>query len=324
MPKIVQLSAYGGVDQLKIVEVEKPTPQAGEVVVHVIAAGMNPGEISIREGLLKDMFPMNFPFGQGADFAGRVDAVGAGVTDFAPGDFVLGWSEQRSAQAEFVVVSAMQLIGKPPSLDWFRAGSLHVVASTAVAAVRAVGLKPGDVVAISGAAGGVGSLAVQLAQRTGARVIGIASAENAQFLSSLGVEPVAYGDGLAQRLKVAAPKGLDAFIDLFGDGYVELAVTLGVPPERINTIIDFAGAQKYRCSNGRLCGGDLARNPRIRREHDRVGRAHHAAHRNLSLRHGARGVHRTRTSQGARQDRARTRRTDHRSRCGRRSEKGKW
>jgi NADPH:quinone reductase-like Zn-dependent oxidoreductase len=205
---------------------------------------MNPGEISIREGLLKDMFPMNFPFGQGADFAGRVDAVGAGVTDFAPGDFVLGWSEQRSAQAEFVVVSAMQLIGKPPSLDWFRAGSLHVVASTAVAAVRAVGLKPG-VVAISGAAGGVGSLAVQLAQRTGARVIGIASAENAQFLSSLGVEPVAYGDGLAQRLKVAAPKGLDAFIDLFGDGYVELAVTLGVPPERINTIIDFAGAQKY-------------------------------------------------------------------------------
>jgi NADPH:quinone reductase-like Zn-dependent oxidoreductase len=245
MPKIVQLSAYGGVDQLKIVEVEKPTPQAGEVVVHVIAAGMNPGEISIREGLLKDMFPMNFPFGQGADFAGRVDAVGAGVTDFAPGDFVLGWSEQRSAQAEFVVVSAMQLIGKPPSLDWFRAGSLHVVASTAVAAVRAVGLKPGGVVAISGAAGGVGSLAVQLAQRTGARVIGIASAENAQFLSSLGVEPVAYGDGLAQRLKVAAPKGLDAFIDLFGDGYVELAVTLGVPPERINTIIDFAGAQKY-------------------------------------------------------------------------------
>jgi NADPH:quinone reductase-like Zn-dependent oxidoreductase len=188
---------------------------------------------------------MNFPFGQGADFAGRVDAVGAGVTDFAPGDFVLGWSEQRSAQAEFVVVSAMQLIGKPPSLDWFRAGSLHVVASTAVAAVRAVGLKPGDVVAISGAAGGVGSLAVQLAQRTGARVIGIASAENAQFLSSLGVEPVAYGDGLAQRLKVAAPKGLDAFIDLFGDGYVELAETLGVPPERINTIIDFAGAQKY-------------------------------------------------------------------------------
>ncbi|MGD0968550.1 MAG: zinc-binding dehydrogenase [Candidatus Aquilonibacter sp.] len=139
----------------------------------------------------------------------------------------------------------MQLIRKPPSLDWFRAGSLHVAATTAVAAVRAVALKPGDVVAISGAAGGVGSLAVQLARRTGARVIGIASEDNAQFLSSLGVEPVAYGDGLAQRLGVAAPNGLDAFIDLFGGGYVELAVTLGIPRERINTIIDFAGAQKY-------------------------------------------------------------------------------
>ncbi len=245
MPKIVQLSAYGGLDQLKIVDVQKPAPQAGEVVVHVIAAGTNPGEISIREGLLKDMFPMNFPFGQGADFSGRVDAVGSGVTDFAPGDFVLGWSDQRSAQAEFVAVSASQLIHKPAALDWFRAGSLHVVASTAVAAVRAVALKPGDVVAISGAAGGVGSLAVQLARRAGARVIGIASQDNAQFLNSLGVEHVAYGDGLAQRLKVAAPEGLDAFIDLFGGGYVELAVTLGTKPERINTIIDFAGAQKY-------------------------------------------------------------------------------
>lgn len=245
MPKIVQLSAYGGVDQLKIVDVPKPVPQASEVLVHVIAAGTNPGEISIREGLLKDMFPMKFPFGQGADFAGRVDSVGADVTDFAPGDFVLGWSNQRSAQAEFVAVSASQLLHKPPSLDWFRAGSLKVVASTAVAAVRAVALKPGDVVAISGAAGGVGSLAVQLARRTGARVIGIASDENAQFLNSLGVEQVAYGDGLAQRLKAAAPKGLDAFIDLFGGGYVELAVTLGIPPERINTIIDFAAAPKY-------------------------------------------------------------------------------
>jgi NADPH:quinone reductase-like Zn-dependent oxidoreductase len=246
MSKIVQLTAYGGVDQLKIVDVAKPAPQAGSVVVRVVAAGTNPGEVSIREGLLKDIFPMNFPFGQGSDFAGYVDAVGAGVTEFAPGDEVLGRSEQRSAQAEYVAIGPSQLIPKPPSLDWFRAGSLNVVATTAVAAVRAVGLKPGDVVAISGAAGGVGSLAVQLARRAGARVIGIASDANAQFLISLGVEQVAYGDGLAQRLKAAAPKGLDAFIDLFGGGYVELAaVTLRIPPERINTIIDFAGAQKY-------------------------------------------------------------------------------
>ena len=95
MPKAVQLSAYGGIDQLRIVDVAKPEPQADEVVVRVVAAGTNPGEISIREGFLRDMFPMAFPFGQGTDFAGRVDSVGAQVTGFAPGDEVLGWSENR-------------------------------------------------------------------------------------------------------------------------------------------------------------------------------------------------------------------------------------
>jgi NADPH:quinone reductase len=245
MPKAVQLSAYGGVDQLRIVDVAKPESGEGEVVVRVVAAGTNPGEIAIREGLLRDVFPMDFPFGQGADFAGRIDSVGAGVTGFAPGEEVLGWTERRAAQAEYVASSPSQLIPKPAAIDWFRAGSLFVVATTAVGAVRAVSLKSGDMVAVSGAAGGVGSLAVQLAQRAGARVIGIASDENAQFLRSVGVEPVAYGEGLAERLRALAPEGLDAFIDLFGSGYVELAVNLGVAPERINTIIDFAAAQKY-------------------------------------------------------------------------------
>ncbi len=245
MPKAVQLSAFGGVDQLRIVDVAKPKSKAGEVVVRVVAAGANPGEIAIREGLLRDMFPMDFPFGQGADFAGCIDSVGAGVTEFAPGDEVLGWTEQRSAQAEYVASSAARLIPKPPALDWFRAGSLFVVATTAVAAVRAVSLRPGDVVAISGAAGGVGSLAVQLARRAGARVIAIASDESADFLRSVGAQPLAYGDGLAERLRAVAPEGIGAFIDLFGGSYVELAVTLGVARERINTIIDFAGAQKY-------------------------------------------------------------------------------
>ncbi len=245
MPRIVQLSAYGGIDQLRIVDGPKREAAAGEVVVRVIAAGTNPGEIAIREGHLKEIFPKDFPFGQGADFAGRVDIVGAGVTEFAPGDEVLGWTEQRAAQAEYVAIPPSQLTAKPPSLDWFRAGSLFVVATTAVAAVRAVSLQPGDVVAISGAAGGVGSLAIQFARRAGARVIGIASDESAPFLRSVGVEPVAYGDGLAERLRALAPHGLGAFIDLFGDGYVELAVTLGVARERIDTIIDFAGAQKH-------------------------------------------------------------------------------
>ena len=245
MPKAVQLSAYGGLDQVRIVDVAKPEAQAGEVVVRVVAAGTNPGEISIREGRLKDVYPMEFPFGQGTDLSGRIDSVGAGVTGLVPGDEVLGWTDRRAAQAEYVASSPSQLIPKPPALDWFPAGSLFVVATTAVAAVRAVSLKPGDVVAISGAAGGVGSLAIQLARRERARVIGIASDGSAEFLRSVGVEPLAYGDGLPERLRALAPQGVDAFIDLFGGGYVELAVTLGVARERINTIIDFAAAQKY-------------------------------------------------------------------------------
>ena len=167
MSKAVRLSAYGGIEQLKIVDVATPEPKDGEVVVHVVAAGTNPGEISIREGYLKDMFPRDFPFGQGTDYAGHVSAIGANVTEFSVGDEVIGWSEQRSSQAEYVVSEPAKFIRKPPTLDWFRAGSLFVAATTAVGAVRAVRLKAGDVVAISGAAGGVGSLAVQLARRAG-------------------------------------------------------------------------------------------------------------------------------------------------------------
>jgi NADPH:quinone reductase-like Zn-dependent oxidoreductase len=245
MPKAVQIAAYGGVDHLRIVEVPKPEPKPDEVLVRVVAAGTNPGEIGIREGHMHERFPMPFPFGQGADFAGHVDAVGADVTDFSPGDDVLGWSETRSAQAEYVVSSPSRLIVKPPALDWYRAAGLFVIASTAVAAVRAVSLRAGDVVAISGAAGGVGSLAIQLARHAGARVLGIAGDASADFLRSVGVEPIAYGDGLAERLRAAAPDGIDAFLDLFGGGYVELALELGVGRDRIDTIIDFAAAQKH-------------------------------------------------------------------------------
>jgi NADPH2:quinone reductase len=245
MPKAVQLSAYGGIEQLNMVDVPKLEPKAGEVVVRTMAAGTNPGEISIREGYLKEMFPRDFPFGQGTDFSGRVEALGAGVSTFAPGADVLGWSTERSAHAEFVSVPAAQLIPKPASLDWYRAGSLFVAATTAVAAVRAVSLTSSDTVAISGAAGGVGSFAVQLAVRSGARVIGIASSESAAFLHSVGAEHVPYGDGLAQRLRDCAPNGLDAFVDLFGNGYVDVAIDHGVAKDRIDTIIDFEAAAKY-------------------------------------------------------------------------------
>ncbi len=240
--RAVRFDSYGGTDVLYIADIDRPEPGAGEVLVEVRAAGINPGEAGIRTGALHEQFPATFPSGEGSDLAGVVIEVGDGVSDFAVGDEVLGFSFQRSSHATHTSVPVGQLIHKPAELSWEVAGSLYVVGVTAYAAVNAVAPQSGETVAVSAAAGGVGSLAVQLLALRGVRVLGIASAGNAEWLRAHGVEPVDYGDGLADRLREAAPDGIDAFIDLFGPDYVQLAVDLGVPPERINTIISFAKA----------------------------------------------------------------------------------
>lgn len=245
MSRRVQFDSYGPVEVLHIAEVPRPLVEAGQILVQVRTAGVNPGEIAIREGAMEAMFPTTFPSGQGSDFAGRVVEVGPEVTGFAPGDAVLGWSDSRSAQADLVVSDPHHLIAKPPALGWVRAGALWAIGVTSFAAVRAVAPRPGEVVAVSGAAGGVGGLAAQLARRAGARVLGIASAASADRLRAIGVEPVVYSDGLADRLRALAPDGIDAFVDTHGDGYVDLAIDLGVVPDRIDTIIDFTAAQRH-------------------------------------------------------------------------------
>jgi NADPH2:quinone reductase len=244
MARAVRFDHYGGRDVLYIADVETPKPSEGQVVVEVRAAGINPGEAAIRSGALDKAFPATFPSGEGSDLAGTVSSLGAGVTEFAVGDEVLGWSWQRSSQAEYVAVPVDQLIRKPPSLSWEVAGSLYVVGCTAYAAVRAVDVQRGDTVAVSAAAGGVGTVVVQLLGTKGVSVLGIASESNADWLTSHGVTPISYGEGLAERLKAAAPNGIDAFIDLFGPEYVQLAVDLGVPPNRIETIISREKAQE--------------------------------------------------------------------------------
>ncbi|HZQ34115.1 MAG TPA: NADP-dependent oxidoreductase [Mycobacterium sp.] len=247
MSKAVQFDKYGEIDVLQVRDVAPPKAGSGEVVVEVKAAGINPGEAMIRRGALHDVFPATFPSGQGSDLAGVVAEVGAGVDTFAVGDEVLGFTEKRASQAELVVVPATQLTAKPTGLSWDVAGSLFVAGTTAYAAVRSVELTPKDTVAVAGAAGGVGSIAVQLATLTGATALGIAGRSNDEWLTAHGVIPVNYGDGLVDRLRDAAPDGrIDAFLDFFGGGYVEMAVTeLGVAPERVDTIIDFAAAPKF-------------------------------------------------------------------------------
>lgn len=245
MPRAVQYSRFGGVDVLEVNDVPAPRPGAGQVLVRVVAAGINPGEAKVREGLFAQMWPSTFPSGQGSDLAGVVAELGSGVTGFAVGDEVIGFTDERAAQAELVVVEAANLTAKPAKVSWEVAGSLFVVGSTAYAAVRAVAPRRGETVVVSGAAGGVGSLVVQLARRTGARVVGIAGPANHDWLRDHGVVPVTHGDGLRERIAAAAPDSVDAFVDTHGDGYVALAVELGVAPERIDTIADFAAIEKF-------------------------------------------------------------------------------
>src|ERR1039457_4545844 len=234
--KAVRFDEYGGVDVLQGREVDDPVVGPGRVLVAVKAAGINPGEIAIREGHLHERWPATFPSGEGTDLAGVVQSVGDGVTAFAAGDEVLGWTEERASHAELVVVPADQLTAKPASVSWQVAGSLFVVAMAAYASVQAVAPQAGETVVVSAAAGGVGSVAVQLARRAGATVIGLAGEHNHDWLRRHEIIPVSYGEGQANRIRQAARGRVDALIDPFGGGYVDLAIGLGVSPERINTI----------------------------------------------------------------------------------------
>ena len=242
--KAVRFDRYGGVDVLEVREVEDLLAGPGQVLVAVKAAGLNPGEIAIREGYLHERWPASFPSGEGTDLAGVVQAVGAGVSALAAGDEVLGWTEERASHAELVVVPADQLTAKPTAVPWEVAGSLFVVAFAAYASVQAVAPKAGETVVVSAAAGGVGSVAVQLARRTGATVIGLASEPNHEWLRRHDIVPVTYGDGQSERIREASGGKVDAFIDTFGGGYVDLAIELGVAPGRINTIADFEAVER--------------------------------------------------------------------------------
>jgi NADPH2:quinone reductase len=242
--RAVLFDRYGGREVLYVAEVPIPTPATDEVVVAVKAAGINPGETAIRSGALADRFPASFPSGEGSDLAGLVVAVGDGVDEFAVDDAVLGFSWGRSSHATHVVIPVSQLIHKPPELSWEVAGSLYVVGCTAYAAVRAVDPIPGETVAVSAAAGGVGTVVVQLLALRNATILGIASSSNADWLRSHGAVPISYGDGLAERLKAAVPEAIDAFVDLFGPEYVQLAVDLGIPRDRIETIASYEKAQE--------------------------------------------------------------------------------
>ncbi|KDN22937.1 NADP-dependent oxidoreductase [Amycolatopsis rifamycinica] len=262
MARAVRFDEYGDVEVLRVEDVPRPVPGPGQVLVEVRAAGINPGEAAIRQGSLHSRFPATFPSGQGSDFAGVVASLGEGVSDVVVGDEVIGFVDTRSSHAEFVVAEAANLTPRPDGVPWEVAGSLFVAGTTAYAVVSAVCPREGETVVISGAAGGVGSLAVQLAKLAGATVIGLAGEANHDWLRELGVIPVSYGEDVLSRIRDTAPDGVHAFVDTFGSGYVELALHLGIHPGRINTIIDFAAAEKYNVKtdgNGAAASADVLR-----------------------------------------------------------------
>jgi NADPH:quinone reductase-like Zn-dependent oxidoreductase len=242
--RAVRFHGYGDVDVLEVEEVPVPSAAPGQVVVKVRAAAVNPGEAKIRGGALHERFPATFPSGEGSDFAGTVAEVGSGVEAWSVGDRVLGWSWERSSHAEYVAVPAEQLVAKPDGLDWNVAGALYVAGCTAYAAVKAVDPQPGENVVVSAAAGGVGSIAIQLVRLRGARALAIASSRHQGWLESKDAVVVYYGEGIEQRIGEAADGVPDAFLDFYGGEYVHLAVGLGIAPQRINTI-DYAAAASY-------------------------------------------------------------------------------
>ena len=242
--RAVRFRRYGGPEVLEVVRVPRPSAPAGAVVVEVVSAALNPGEVGIREGAFAQVWPATFPEGQGNDFAGVVAEVGPGVGAVRVGDAVMGFTP-RAAQAQFVLTDPDRLAPIPPGVDWDQAASVAGVGATAWASVDAVDPKPGETVLISAAAGGVGVVATQLTLLRGAKVLGTASAANEDFLASLGALPVRYGSGLLERVRAAAPQGLDACVDTFGPPNVEVALALGVPAQRINTIADGRAVQRY-------------------------------------------------------------------------------
>ena len=244
--KAVRFSQFGGPEVLEIVELPDPHPGPGQVRIAVRAAGVNPSDWKKRQGLMDPELPQTL----GYEAAGVVDELGAGVAGVAVGDRVFGFSADGAAQAELAVLAYYAPI--PPSLDFPGAAALPAAVETAARALDQLGVGDGSTLLINGASGSVGSAAVQLAVARGARVIGTASPANHTFLRSLGAEPVAYGEGLLQRVRALAPDGVDLALDVAGSGVLPELIDLADGSGHVVTVADFAGAQEHgvRFSSG--------------------------------------------------------------------------
>lgn len=247
--KAITFSRFGGPDVLELSDLPLPVPGPGEVLVRVASAGVNPVDVQVREGRLEQMIPARFPAVPGWDVSGVVEAVGEDVDGPVPGDEVWGYARRdvvaQGTWAHFVAAPASSLGRRPEHLDRVAAGALPLVGLTALQALRSVGVGPGDTVLVGSAAGGVGHVAVQIAQALGAaRVIGTAGQANHDYLRRLGAEAVEYGPTVVQVVRALAPDGVDAAVDLHGGEALDSAFELVGDPARVVSTVDPAARDR--------------------------------------------------------------------------------
>lgn len=243
--KAITFNRLGPPDVLQLTELPVPSAGPGTVRVRVKTAGVMPIDAKVRSGSVPYAQSHPFPIIPGNEFAGIIDEVGDGVSEFVRGDEVIGFT-LFGGYAEYVVVSSDQLVRKPAGMPWETAGGFTGNGQGAHMALEAIQIQPGDTVLIHGAAGGLGTFAVQLALAWGAgRVIGTASEANHDHLRRLGAIPLGYGDGLAARVRAIAPAGVDAALHAGGgdDLALQASVDLVQDTSRIVAMVPSVQAQ---------------------------------------------------------------------------------
>ncbi|MGO6986167.1 NADP-dependent oxidoreductase [Rhizobium leguminosarum] len=238
--RAVRFHQYGGPEVLTIDEVDLPQPGAGQVRISVRAAGINPIDWKLRAGYMHKFIPLSFPAGVGVDAAGVVDAMGEGVTGVSVGDAVFG--KGNDTMADYAILR--QWAHKPDSLSFEEAAGFPVAVETAARILEQVGVKPGETLLVSGAAGGVGTAVLQLARAAGIHTIGTASQAKHPYLRSLGAIPTTYGPGLRERVTTLAPKGVQGALDIAGSGIIPELVAITGDASRVVSIADFH-AEEY-------------------------------------------------------------------------------
>jgi NADPH:quinone reductase-like Zn-dependent oxidoreductase len=239
--KAMVFDRFGGPEILRAADVPMPKVGPGEILIRVRSAAVNPVDWKIMAGMLDGIMQSYFPVTPGWDVSGVVEAVGFDTPEFSPGDEVIAYARKSvihdGSFAEFITVSAQAAARKPARLDWDQAAGLPLAGLTAYQLLTRLGMKSGDVVLIHAAAGGVGILGAQVAVAAGARVIGTASPANHEFLRGFGIEPVAYGEGLEQRIRALAPAGVDIVADFVG-GVAEVSEAVLKTGGRMGSIVD--------------------------------------------------------------------------------------